>query len=414
RMPVRDLKPLRGWIRHSYNPASPEHAQFSTYIYGFTWEDPQTDIDVLDLQPGDNLLVITSAGDNALAYAAHTQGITIHCVDMNPYQNHMLELKLAALRALDYQQFWHMFGEGQLPGFGHVLDTELSAHLSSSAYQYWRAHTDTFDSDSYNNSFAARFLLGKRNLYTTGYSGFALQCLRAITRLLGVHKSLQQITMTKSLNTQVEIWRTRVVRRLLENFCVRLLDNPAATWQLMGVPTNQLQMLRSEGSMSQYVRDTLDPVFTTTKLSCDNYFYRLLICQQYTQDCCPDYLTMSGYHKLREVACSRKHVAFHIHTATIVDTLWALQPGELTKCVLMDHMDWLSPADVNMEIAALKHALQSGGFVLWRSAARSPWYAANFAQQGFRVDAIAVRRPNTLDPLDRVNMYASFYKATMP
>ncbi|KAJ2842533.1 hypothetical protein J3B02_005547, partial [Coemansia erecta] len=85
----------------------PEHSQFSTYIYGFTWEDPQRDIEILDLHDGDNILAITSAGDNVLAYAAHQKGLTLHCVDMNPCQNHLLELKLAALASLDYRHFWN-------------------------------------------------------------------------------------------------------------------------------------------------------------------------------------------------------------------------------------------------------------------------------------------------------------------
>ncbi|KAJ2820997.1 hypothetical protein IWW50_004827, partial [Coemansia erecta] len=59
----------------------------------------------------------------------------------------------------------------------------------------------------------------------------------------------------------------------------------------MGVPTHQWNMLRNEGSMSQYVRDTLDPVFSSTLISSNNHFYHMLIRQQYSPDCCPDYLT---------------------------------------------------------------------------------------------------------------------------
>ena len=42
----------------------------------------------------------------------------------------------------------------------------------------------------------------------------------------------------------------------------------------------------------------------------------------------------------------------------------------------MDHLDWFAPGskDVDDEVTELARVLSSGGFVLWRSAARQPWY----------------------------------------
>ncbi|KAJ2765256.1 hypothetical protein IWQ56_004170, partial [Coemansia nantahalensis] len=412
--PCADLagRPVRpaGWVRLPYQPARPEHAQFSTYIYGFTWEDPKTDIDVLDLQRGDSILAITSAGDNILAYAAHTEGLTVHCVDMNPCQNHLLELKLAALHTLDYGRFWSMFGTGRLPEFGTVLDMELSPQLSAAAYQYWRANAAAFGAAG-AGSYVAR-ALGHHNLYTTGFSGLALRCLRALTRVLGVHGALQRMVAAESVEAQAGVWRTQVLRKMLGQAAILLLDNRVAMWQLMGVPTNQWNMLRSEGSMSQYVRDTLDPVATGTSFARSNYFYRLVIAHEYSRRCCPDYLTEGGFARLRKTVADASRATFHIHTATIAETLWKMAPGELTKAIIMDHMDWFAPADAEAEVKALHHAIRPGGFVLWRSAARIPWYVANFEANGFRVEPLAVRQPNSQIALDRVNMYASFYRAT--
>lgn len=45
-------------------------SRFSTYIYGFTWEDPRVDLEFLNLTPQDRMLVITSGGCNVLEYAA--------------------------------------------------------------------------------------------------------------------------------------------------------------------------------------------------------------------------------------------------------------------------------------------------------------------------------------------------------
>jgi S-adenosylmethionine-diacylglycerol 3-amino-3-carboxypropyl transferase len=73
-------------------------------IYNQCWEDPAVDQQALALGPADRVLVITSAGCNALDYAL--SGAAVLAVDANPRQNHLLELKLAGLRALDYEAFF--------------------------------------------------------------------------------------------------------------------------------------------------------------------------------------------------------------------------------------------------------------------------------------------------------------------
>ncbi|KAJ1643838.1 hypothetical protein LPJ64_004429 [Coemansia asiatica] len=404
-------KEQKSWARLEYQPSKPEHSQFSTYIYGFTWEDPQRDIEILDLHDGDNILAITSAGDNVLAYAAHQKGLTLHCVDMNPCQNHLLELKLAALASLDYRHFWNMFGKGHEPHFKDILNTDLSSHLSLNAYQYWQSNSTAF---APKQSRLAGWIFGdlaKRNFYTTGYSGTALICLRLVLKILGVHASAEKLTKCDSIDQQSEIWTNKVRKYILGSLAVQLLDNPLVMWRLLGVPINQWKMLREEGSMSQYVRDTLDPVALTTRFIDENYFYHLLIKQQYSQMCCPGYLTKTGFDKL-QLALKYRYARFVIHTSTIVDVLKRLGKGELTKAIIMDHMDWFSENEAAVEIKELARAIKIGGFVIWRSAARIPWYISLFEAHGFSVEALSVRQPNTMAPIDRVNMYASFYKAT--
>jgi betaine lipid synthase len=81
----------------------------------------------------------------------------------------------------------------------------------------------------------------------------------------------------------------------------------------------------------------------------------------------------------------------------------------------MDHMDWFNenalPCPLDDEIGHMHRVLAPGGAVFWRSAARRPWYVGLFEKRGFAVTALAVREPGTRTPIDRVNMYASFYRA---
>ena len=70
-------------------------------VYNTCWEDPRLDREALQLGPTDNVLVITSAGCNALDYVL-TEPKHVYAVDMNPRQNALLELKLAGIRQLEF------------------------------------------------------------------------------------------------------------------------------------------------------------------------------------------------------------------------------------------------------------------------------------------------------------------------
>jgi betaine lipid synthase len=85
----------------------------------------------LNVNENDSILCITSAGDNALHYAIDGNPRRIHTVDFNPCQGHLLELKLACINSLEYDDFWLMFGEGKHPRF-----REVSSNLSFSIEEF--------------------------------------------------------------------------------------------------------------------------------------------------------------------------------------------------------------------------------------------------------------------------------------
>lgn len=57
--------------------------------------------------------------------------------------------------------------------------------------------------------------------------------------------------------------------------------------------------------------------------------------------------------------------------------LRGLEERSLTRAVIMDHLDWFSEGakEVDEEVEGLARVLAPGGMVLWRSAAREPWYS---------------------------------------
>jgi S-adenosylmethionine-diacylglycerol 3-amino-3-carboxypropyl transferase len=90
----------------------------------------------LDIQPHHNVMVITSAGCNALDYALAGAN-HVYAVDMNPRQNALLDLKKAAISNLEYEDFFAMFGRGQLGDYKEVYSSKLRAALPEWSRSYW-------------------------------------------------------------------------------------------------------------------------------------------------------------------------------------------------------------------------------------------------------------------------------------
>ncbi len=261
-----------------YDDTLPKHQQFSDeYIYAFNWEDPRVDCRLLNIQKDDVILTITSAGDNILDYLLEGPR-RVHAVDLNPNQNHLLELKVAAFTALSHADTWKLFGEGRHDDFRNLLIHKLSPHMSSYSLQYWLNHSHVFTST--------------HGLYETGGSRHAIKLVRWIMKLFGLTAKVRTLCSVETLNEQKEIWPQ--IRRLLISAPLHwaVVSTEWFAWKAGGVPPAQRQLIQDDHSeMSaqpktkvvggqavwDYVVNTLDPVVEKTLISNDNYFYYLCL-----------------------------------------------------------------------------------------------------------------------------------------
>jgi betaine lipid synthase len=395
------------WRIH-FDDTLKKHAQFKKeYIYAFTWEDTRVDHRLLRLDSHDVVLAITSAGDNILSYALSSPA-RIHAVDLNPNQNHLLELKVAAYTALSYADFWKLFGEGKHSKFRSLLYSRLSPHLSSRAFQYWLSNAYIFES--------------KRSggLYDTGGSRHAIRVVRLLSTALGFRSQIKKLLTAKTLNEQREIWHNKIrpllMSRLLSYFVV---SSEKFLWAALGVPHNQLAMLEADHLTTEsvtnspssslplghseeelkagrgqavwdYMVQTLDPVIETTLIGEDNPYYLVCLQGSYSQRCHPDYLKPMSHQKLSRGSAFD---GLRIHTDEINEVINRLAPGTLTVAVVMDSMDWFDPGaeTATIQITKLNRSLKLGGRVLLRSAALRPWYIASFESLGFVSKRVGAR-----------------------
>lgn len=373
-------------------------------VYNTCWEDPRLDRQALALTDQDRVLVITSAGCNALDYAL-TGPAHVYAVDMNPRQNALLELKLAGIRRLEFDDFFQFFGAGHHPRAVELYQANLRPQLSTWSQAYWDRFIKFFDKPT-------------RSFYYRGTSGaFARGIRYYIDRVAMLRPEINELLACKTVAEQQVIYE-RIHQRFWSK-TMRFALNRDSTLSMLGVPKAQrLQIDRQyPGGILSFIQDSMEAVFAKLPIH-ENYFWRVYITGSYTRDCCPEYLKEDNFQRLKATGASNVSV----HTDSVQGFL---EKGDepISRFVLLDHMDWLSEhlfPLLELEWQAILNRAAPGTRVLWRSG-------------GLRTDFIervqvtrggqAVKLPElltyhteqaqALHQLDRVHTYGSFYIADL-
>lgn len=386
-----------------------DHALFNAIysrnlVYNTCWEDPAIDRQALALGPDDTMLVISSAGCNVLDYALLGPK-QIFAVDANPRQIALLELKIAAIRNLGYDDYFAIFGDGCHPDFKNLYQQKLRAQLSPFAQQWWDKHWNWF--------------AGKHgSFYFHGLSGIVARGVRAYFKLRpGLADAINALLDAKSLTEQQAIYDQRV-SPLLWNKTVNWLISRQFVMSLLGVPYPQRKLVEAqhEGGVSRFIRDAVEYVFRQLPLA-DNYFYRVYITGRYRRDCCPEYLKEAGFNALKAGLIDR----ISLHTTTVTEFL-SSNPTSISRFVLLDHMDWMSsyyPDALVEEWNAILNRATPGARILLRSAQSKPAYLETIrvgpGQNRLReIVKFSDELAGSLQAGDRVHTYAGFVIADVP
>jgi S-adenosylmethionine-diacylglycerol 3-amino-3-carboxypropyl transferase len=374
-------------------------------VYNTCWEDPRLDRVALDFKPTDNVLVITSAGCNALDYAL-CEPEHVYAVDMNPRQNALLDLKIAGIKTLEFEDFFRLFGYGFHPEAKRLYERRLRANLPTWSQAWWDKWIKFF-----NNP--------QRTFYYRGASGaFARLIKTYIDRMIRVRPHIDAILEAKSVTEQREIYD----RHLCEKFwsrSMRFAMNRDTTLSMVGVPKAQRRQVETqyEGGIVKFVQDAVEAVFCKLPLA-DNYFWRVYLKGEYSRGCCPEYLKPENFARLKAGVVDR--VSTHTNS---VQGFLDKHNGDISKFVLLDHMDWLSDKFfplLELEWQAIVRRAAAGTRVIWRSGGLRTDFIerVNVAASGKmrplpELLTFHPRKAAELHPLDRVHTYGSFYIADL-
>ena len=374
-------------------------------VYNTSWEDPAVDRRALDLGAGDTVMVITSAGCNALDYAL-TNPRRVHAVDANPRQNALLELKLAGIRCLDFDDFFALFGGGGHPRFREMYRDALRRDLSPFAQQFWDVRQHWFGHPDPRGSF-----------YYFGLSGIVA---RTFQRFLVVkprlRRGLEELVEARTMDRQREVYDSMVSDALWTPYVSWMLSRQL-TMSMLGVPHPQRKEVERQhaGGIGGFVREAVEYVVRQLPLW-TNYFWTLYMRGRYTRDNCPEYLRRDKFMALKAGGVDR----VQLHTCTVTEFLQRTQE-RVTKYVLLDHMDWMSsyqPRALVEEWNAILDRAAPGARVIFRSANADPAYlrTVSVGQGAYRrrLNEAVRFHPELAAELsldDRVHTYAGFHIA---
>ena len=361
-------------------------------VYNQCWEDPALDREALRLEENDRVLVITSAGCNALDYAL--AGARVLAVDVNPRQNHLLELKCAGIRALDFSEFFELFGRGGSPR-ARELYAELRPRLPAPSRSFWDREIRLFD---------PRCVRGG-SFYYGGSSGLFAHALvrwiHSVARLWGL---IERVLASSSLDEQLGIYHGELRQRLLGQALLGLVGSQAVL-TLVGVPEPQRRMILARpGGFPGFLRGCLDHVMSVGLLR-QNYFWTVYLHGSYTRESCPEYLKADNFARLKSGLVD--HV--ETFTGTVTDCL-ARPEQAFDAFVLLDHMDWLAtrPRLLEEEWQGIFRAAAPGARVIFRSGGEDVSFLPVAALRRLRFER---ERAAALHSRDRVGTYASFHIA---
>ena len=363
-----------------------ERLVFHGIVFNMSWEDPEMDRQAFNLTPADTVVSISSAGCNPLNFLCQSPRKLI-CIDGNAAQNAILELKLAAIRALNHAAFFDIFAARRPAVITRVYRGRLRPQLSPRAREFWDE----------------TLWMAARGLYNFGRMGLFCRILRPFLALLGLQKQhVEAFFELRSLEEQAVWYRQYAAPKLWGPWSRRFVMFRPLLY-LCGVHPEQYRLVNGRHDMSEYVKERVEYALTRVPIY-DNYFLSQAVTGRFRGNRVPPYLLAENFDTLRR----------NLDRVTIVNGwlgpyLDTLPPASINKFNLLDIFDWMTPAMFEATLQSVLRAAAPGATLIYRSGCYALDPPASILQHVERHDALARK----LFATDRSTTYGSFYILTV-
>lgn len=329
---------------------------FSGLVYPQIWEDPEIDMEAMQLGEGHRVVAIASGGCNALSYLTRSPA-SIDVVDLNEAHVALNRLKVTALKHLPSQgDFFRFFGRSGIAHNERAYHRFVAPHLDLTSRRYWEAR---------NWRGRRRISVFNRNIYRTGLLGFCIGMGHAVARLHGVDPSA--IMQARTLREQRIVFEEHLAP-LFDSRFVRWATARKASLFGLGIPPAQYDSLitAGDGTMADVLRTRLEKLACHFPLT-DNYFAWQAFARTYPnagEGSLPPYLEAQNHAVLRRNA---GRVA--VHHANMIEFLARKPAASLDRFVLLDAQDWMSDVQLSALWSEIARTAAPDARVIFRTAA---------------------------------------------
>lgn len=282
--------------------------------YSQCWEDPDTIRAALQVTHDDDVLIVTSGGCNTLAVAADGPR-SVTAIDVNQAQNHLLELKKAAVLTLGRRDLLGFLGVTTMQDRGAQY-AMLRDQLPADCRAYWDSRPGEIEQGVIH--------IGRFERYLSVFRRFVLPAIHPRSRL-------EEALEAKSLEEQREFydraWNTILWRTLFRvAFCRPLLSR-------FGRYPGAFRHVELRDVASHYrgrVRHALTEIPAAS-----NYFLEYMATGSYRNNL-PFYLTANAWESLRTSSWQIRSV-----TVDLLSFLRSIPADTFSKFHLSDVFEYL-------------------------------------------------------------------------
>jgi S-adenosylmethionine-diacylglycerol 3-amino-3-carboxypropyl transferase len=302
--------------------------------YAQCWEDPAVLQAALRVGPGDDVLSICSAGDNAFALlAAGAESVT--CIDLSAPQIALAKLKLVAAGALNLDRFRSLLGLGQ-GGQRLALYHEIRSALDSDTRSWWDAHEEWIRTGLVH--------CGKFERYLGTFRTRVLPLVHGRDTVDDFLALADPAAQRQFYDERWNTWRWRALFRVFfSQFVMQRRGRSAAQFAHVQGPVSTAFFHRTEHALTEI------PIG-------NNPFVQWMLCGEFHDlEASHPYLSAAGHALLAERA---ERIRF-VH-ADLISHLKEQGPDRYSAFNLSDVPEYLSEAEHGALLSAVVGAARSG------------------------------------------------------
>lgn len=322
-------------------PARPPKV-FRDVLYANCWEDPAIDREAFRIGPQDVVFSITSGGCNVLTFLLDDPRRVIAC-DLNPAQNRLLELKMAAFRILSHDELLAFLGvrEGR---DRLALYRSFRPLLSEAARRFWDDR---------------RRMIRKGVLHGGRYERYMRLLRMFVVNLSGKKPLVRSFGAAPDRAARTRLFRTR-----WDNFAWKALTGIFLSRKLNTLLFDGafFAYLEADFSFGRHFAAKAERALIETRLR-DNYFLSYILTGRFPEgEHLPPYLQPQNFSKIRA----------RLDRMQIVDGdcgryLDSVPESSISKFNFSNIFEWMSHPDFEDLLRRTVRAARDGAVLVYRN-----------------------------------------------